>query len=400
MNRILYINNLEEAKKELTKIKVSSQGIAVMAPKALGLSIKLTKVHVGAANILKQEMLSIGGDAAVARGVVNGVEKTSNMILLGNANKIKKLINKLDHQTIFGLPEISTDLKLMLKYVLGKQTTMLNCNGKKLKLDSMKIMGVLNVTPDSFSDGNKFIQIDKAVDHAIKMIEEGANIIDIGGESTRPGAEKVDITTELERVIPVIEKLRERTDIPISIDTNKAEVADKAIQAGASIINDISALRFDTGMVKVLQKYPDVPIILMHMLGTPQTMQKEPFYEDTIDEIMEFFQERIDHCVSNGINRNRIVLDPGIGFGKRQIDNLIILKKLLEFKSFNLPVQLGASRKSFIGRIYDSKPEDRLEGNLAATALAFQNGVDIMRVHDVKQHKLFIQTLQSIKDVK
>lgn len=400
MNRILHINDLEEAKKELTKIKVSSQGIVVMAPKALGLSIKLTKVHVGAANILKQEMLSIGGDAAVARGVVNGVEKTSNMILLGNANKIKKLINKLDHQTIFGLPEISTDLKLMLKYVLGKQTTMLNCNGKKLKLDSMKIMGVLNVTPDSFSDGNKFIQIDKAVDHAIKMIEEGADIIDIGGESTRPGAEKVDITTELERVIPVIEKLRERTDIPISIDTNKAEVADKAIQAGASIINDISALRFDTGMVKVLQKYPDVPIILMHMLGTPQTMQKEPFYEDTIDEIMEFFQERIDHCVSNGINRNRIVLDPGIGFGKRQIDNLIILKKLLEFKSFSLPIQLGASRKSFIGRIYDSKPEDRLEGNLAATALAFQNGVDIMRVHDVKQHKLFIQTLQSIKDVK
>ncbi len=400
MNRILYINDLEEAKKELTKIKVSSQGIAVMASKALGLSIKLSKVHVGAANILKQEMLSIGGDAAVARGVVNGVEKTSNMILLGNANKIKKLINKLDHQTIFGLPEISTDLKLMLKYVLGKQTTMLNCNGKKLKLDSMKIMGVLNVTPDSFSDGNKFIQIDKAVDHAIKMIEEGADIIDIGGESTRPGAEKVDITTELERVIPVIEKLRERTDISISIDTNKAEVADKAIQAGASIINDISALRFDTGMVKALQKYPDVPIILMHMLGTPRTMQKEPFYEDTIDEIMEFFQERIDHCISNKINRNRIVLDPGIGFGKRQIDNLIILKKLLEFKSFSLPVQLGASRKSFIGRIYDSKPEDRLEGNLAATALAFQNGVDIMRVHDVKQHKLFIQTLQSIKDVK
>ena len=399
MDRILLINDLEEAKKELTKIKVSSQGIAVMATKALGLSIKLTKVHVGAANILKQEMLSIGGDAAVARGVVNGVERTSDMILLGNADKIKKLINKLDRQTIFGLPKIRTDLELMLEKVLGKQTTILNCNGKKLKLDSMKIMGVLNVTPDSFSDGNKFIRIDKAVDHAIKMMEEGADIIDIGGESTRPGAEKVDILTELERVIPVIEELRKRSDIPISIDTNKAEVADKAIQAGASIINDISALRFDAGIVKVLLKYPEVPIILMHMLGTPQTMQKEPFYEDTIDEIMEFFQERIDHCVSNGINRSRIVLDPGIGFGKRQIDNLIILKKLFEFKSFGLPVQLGASRKSFIGRIYKSKPEDRLEGSLAATALAFQNGVDIMRVHDVKQHKLFIQTLQSIKDV-
>ncbi|MBL7149465.1 MAG: dihydropteroate synthase [Candidatus Cloacimonetes bacterium] len=400
MNRVLLINDLEEAKKELTKIKVSSQGIEVMAPKALGLFIKLTQVHVGAANILKQEMLSIGGDAAVARGVVNGVVKTSDMILLGNANKIKKLINKLDHQTIFGLPKIRTDLESMLKNVLGKQTTILDCNGKKLKLDSMKIMGVLNVTPDSFSDGNKFIRVDKAVDHAIQMMEEGADIIDIGGESTRPGAGKVDIPTELERVIPVIEELRKRIDIPISIDTNKAEVADKAIQAGASIINDISALRFDSGMIKVLQKYPDVPIILMHMLGTPQTMQEEPFYEDTIEEIMDFFQERIDHCVSNGINKSRIVLDPGIGFGKRQRDNLIILKKLYEFKTFGLPVQLGASRKSFIGKVYDSKPEDRLEGSLAATALAFQNGIDIVRVHDVKQHKLFMQTLQSIKDVK
>ncbi len=400
MNRILFIQDLEEAKKEFTKIKVSSQGIAVMAPKALGLSIKLTKVHVGAANILKQEMLSIGGDAAVARGVVNGVEKTSDMILLGNADKIKKLINKLDHQTIFGLPEIRTDLELILENILSKQTTILNCNSKKLKLDSIKIMGVLNITPDSFSDGNKFIRVDKAVDHAIRMMEEGANIIDIGGESTRPGAEKVDIPTELERVIPVIEELRKRSDIPISIDTNKAEVASKAIQAGASIINDISALRFDEGMVKVLQKYPNVPIILMHMLGTPRTMQKKPSYEDTIEDIMEFFQERIDHCISNKINKNRIILDPGIGFGKRQRDNLIILKKFFEFKSFGLPVLLGASRKSFIGKIYDSKPENRLEGSLAATALAFQNGIDIVRVHDVKQHKFFIQTLQRIKDVK
>ena len=400
MNRILFINDLEEAKKELTKIKVSSQGKEVMAPKTLGLSIKLTQVHVGAANILKQEMLSIGGDAAVARGVVNGVEKTSNMILLGNADKIKKLINKLNHQTIFGLPKIRTDLETMLENVLGKQIAILNCNGKKLKLDSMKIMGVLNVTPDSFSDGNKFVRVDKAVDHAIRMMEEGADIIDIGGESTRPGAEKVDIPTELERVIPVIEELRKRTDIPISIDTNKAEVADKAIQAGASIINDISALRFNTGMIKVLQENPDIPIILMHMLGTPQTMQEEPFYEDTIEEIIDFFQERIDHCVSNGIIRNRIILDPGIGFGKRQRDNLIILKKLYEFKTFGLPIQLGASRKSFIGKVYDSKPEDRLEGSLAATALAFQNGIDIVRVHDVKQNKLFMQTLQSIKDVK
>ncbi|MCK4653662.1 MAG: dihydropteroate synthase [Candidatus Cloacimonetes bacterium] len=400
MNRILYIKTLKDVQRELEKINVSSQGIGLMAQKALELSIKLTNVHIGAANILKQEMLSIGGDAAVARGVVNGIEKHSDMILLGNADKIKKLIKKLENQTIFGLPDIKEDLKMLLQEFLEKPAKSINCNGKILDLSRIKIMGVLNVTPNSFSDGTKFLDTGKAVEHALEMINEGADIIDIGGESTRPNAEKIDIQTEMDRVIPVIEKLQQETDIPISIDTYKAEVAEKAIEKGASIVNEISALRFDNKMVDVLKKYRNIPVILMHMQGTPQTMQKNPYYEDTIEEILQFFKERIKFCNSNGIEKERIIIDPGIGFGKRHIDNLVILKKLSEFKCFGLPIMIGSSRKSFIGRIYKSKSTDRLEGSLAATALAFQNGVEIIRVHDVKEHKRFLQTLQSIKEIK
>ncbi len=399
MNRILKINTIEDAKNEFEKINVSSQGVDVMAPKALGLSIKLTGVQNGAANILKQEMLSIGGDAAVAKGVVNGYEKISDVILLGNADKIKKLIEKLEQQNTFGLLQIKRDLEKMLEQMLEQSPKEISCNGKIIKLDKIKIVGILNLTPDSFSDGNKFKDSKAAIDHALKMIDDGADFIDIGGESTRPGAGKIDIQTELKRVIPVIEGLKQKADTPISIDTYKAEVAEKAIESGASILNDISALRFDENMINILNKYPEVPVILMHMQGTPTNMQELPFYEDTIEEIMQFFKGRIDYCVLNGVNRKRIIIDPGIGFGKRHIDNLLILKKLSEFKSFDLPVLLGASRKSFIGVIYKSKPVDRLEGSLASTALAFQNNIELIRVHDVKEHKNLLKTLEAVGNI-
>ncbi len=394
MNRVLYIRNVEEAARELSKINVSSQGVQVMAPKAIGLNIKLEKVKLGAANILKQEMLSIGGDATVARGVVEGKEKISDVILLGNADKIKKLIKKLEFQTIFGLREIKADLEKMLKQILEKSPRTLNCNGKEILLNKTRIIGVLNVTPDSFSDGNEFVNPEKAIEHAQKMIDEGADIIDIGGESTRPGAEEICVQTEIQRVIPIIEKLHGK--VPISIDTYKAEVAEAAIKAGASIMNDISALRFDNSMINVLKRYKHIPIILMHMRGTPRTMQKNPFYKDTISEILTFLEERIDFCISNGISKERILIDPGIGFGKRHSDNLIILKKLREFHCLDVPIVLGASRKSFIGRIYDSTPKERLAGSLAATALAMQHNIHFVRVHDVKEHKQLLQTLEKI----
>ncbi len=397
MNRILTIYDLQDARRELDKIRVSSQGVNVMAPKCLGTSIKLTDVHIGAANILKQEMLSIGGDAAVARGVVNGIEKCSDVILLGNADKIKKLIRKLDHQTIFGLIEIRADLIKLLSIQSGKTELSMKLKNKTIDLSQPKLMGILNVTPDSFSDGKEYYDAEKALKHALQMEKEGADIIDIGGESTRPGATKVELQQELDRVIPVIEKIRRNSDIPISIDTCKSAVASEALSAGADLINDISALRFDEKMKNVLQENPDVPVILMHMLGTPQTMQKDPHYDDVIKEILDFFMARIEYCTSHKIDEKRIILDPGIGFGKRQEDNLAILKKIAEFRCFGLPVLLGASRKSFIGRIYDSLPNERLEGSLAAAGQALSSGTNLLRVHDVAAHKRFLQVWQEIR---
>ncbi len=400
MNRILKINSLQEAKQELEKIKVSSQGIEVMAPKAIGLSIKLTNVKLGAANILKQEMLSIGGDAAVARGVVNGKLEFSDMILLGNLDKIKKLVKKLNYQTIFGLPEIKQDLINIIYELENPNSKELNCHGTKLKLNEIKIMGILNITTDSFSDGNEYFSTDQAVKRSLEMISEGADIIDIGGESTRPGAVKISVETELERVIPIIKELRKKSGIPISIDTTKARIAQEALAAGASILNDISTLQFDANMIKVLQDFPTVPVILMHMQGTPETMQEDPHYEDVIEEIILFFKERINLCEKNGINKDRIIIDPGIGFGKRQEDNLAILKKLSELKCLGVPILLGASRKSFIGNIYDSDTSDRLVGSLASTAFAFQQNIELIRVHDVKEHNNFLKVMKEIRKIK
>lgn len=399
MNRILKIDNLADAKVELRKIKVSTQGVEVMAPKALGCSILLTAVKVGAANIIKQEMLSIGGDAAVARGVVNGTEVISNVILLGNADKIKKLIKKLNNQTIFGLSQIREDLiKMLGQMVLAKKYRM-NCNGTNLDLDTTKVMGILNITPDSFSDGNRFIELELAITQAKEMIAAGVDIIDIGGESTRPGSDIVNVQDELDRVIPVIKKIREFSDVIISIDTTKAEVAEQAIIAGANIINDISALEVDPEMINILRKYPDVPIVLMHMQGTPQTMQNNPYYEDVVEEILIYLNERINFCLAKGIFRERIIVDPGLGFGKRQQDNLMILKKLSEFHSLNMPILLGASRKGFINKIYDSTVEEREAGTLATTALAFSSNIEIVRVHNVIENRRLLQTLSAIKDI-
>ena len=399
MNRILYIKNLNDARKELKKINVSSQGVEVMATKALPAVIKLTNVKLGAANILKQEMLAIGGDAAVARGVVNGLLERSDVILLGNASKIKKLIQKLNYQTIFGLPEIKEDLKRLLKELYDIEAKSVKIKGKEMVFDSTKIMGILNVTPDSFSDGSKYLKTEDAVKRVLEMVEEGADIIDIGGESSRPGSKRVTYQEEYERVIPVIESIRKVSDIPISVDTYKADIARKAIEVGADIINDISALRFDEKMVDVLKENKDIPVILMHMKGTPEDMQKNPVYDDVVEEILEFFNDRINFCTKNGIEKERIIIDPGIGFGKRFEDNLEILKKLGEFRCFGLPVLLGASRKSFINSIYQSGPTQRLEGTLATTAKAFFAGIDIVRVHDVSQNKKLLDTLKMIEAV-
>lgn len=246
------------------------------------------------------------------------------------------------------------------------------------------VMGILNVTPDSFSDGGEFFERDKAVDRAVRMEKNGADIVDIGGESTRPGAEEVPLEEELSRTVPVIEEIRKSTDVPISIDTYKSEVADKALDAGADIINDISALRFDPDLGRVAGER-DVPLVLMHMQGTPRTMQENPTYDDPVNEIVEFLQNRVDKAKELGVDGEKIIVDPGIGFGKRLQDNYEILRRLEEFGDMEHPLLLGTSRKSFIGDTLGLPTEERLEGTIASNVVGVIRGADILRVHDVKE---------------
>lgn len=253
------------------------------------------------------------------------------------------------------------------------------------------IMGILNVTPDSFYDGGKYLSAESAVRHAEELVKEGAGIIDVGGESTKPGSAPVSLDVELERVIPVIEKLADRIKVPISIDTQKAEVARQALNVGAGMVNDISALRADPQMVNVAREH-DVPVVLMHMKGTPKDMQENPYYDDVINEIKQFFRERIEFAKVNGIREENIIIDPGIGFGKRVEDNLKILRRLGEFKEFGRPILVGPSRKSFIG----GAKEDRIWGTAGAVSVAVMNGADIIRVHDVAEMRQVVEVVNRI----
>ena len=273
----------------------------------------------------------------------------------------------------------------------------INCRNYILPLtDEPAIMGILNVTPDSFSDGGRFIEPGPAVDHALAMIADGAKIIDVGGESTRPGSKPVSSTEQINRVTPVLKKLSKQTKIPISIDTTSASVARAALDAGASIVNDISALRCDSQMVELVAQ-SRVPVILMHMQGKPANMQTNPTYDNIVQEDFDFLAERIDFTVSAGVDRNQIVIDPGIGFGKKLEHNLLLMKNLRKFHQLNVPLLVGPSRKSFIGTVLGlDGTEDRLMGTAATVACCTFAGTQIIRVHDVKQMHQIVQMLSAI----
>ena len=261
------------------------------------------------------------------------------------------------------------------------------------------IMGIVNVTPNSFSDGGLFFDPERAVNHAMELVDQGADIIDIGGETTRPGSKPVSADVEIDRVVPVIEKLAHKIDVPISIDTYKSDVAEKAIKAGADMINDISALRFDSEMVETVARH-DVPIVLMHIKGTPENMQQNPHYKSIMSEIIQYLEESIELALRGGIERSKIIVDPGIGFGKSLEDghNLIILNRLSEFKSLGMPILVGPSRKAFIGDILDADVTDREEGTAAAVSAAVLNGANMIRVHNVGMIKKTVKVIDAIKN--
>lgn len=258
-------------------------------------------------------------------------------------------------------------------------------------------MGILNVTPDSFSDGGNFVSLDAALHHAEEMISQGAVILDVGGESTRPNASAVPLQQELDRVIPVIEAIRSRFSVSISIDTSKPEVMRAAVAVGASLINDVCALRVDGALEAAAAL--NVPVCLMHMQGEPRTMQRHPYYEDVVAEVKTFLAERIDRCLEAGMNKQNIWVDPGFGFGKTLQHNLDLLRQLHEFVDMGVPVLVGLSRKSMIGQIVDEPVEGRVMGSVAAALIAAQQGASVIRVHDVKETAQALKVLAAVQQV-
>ncbi len=293
--------------------------------------------------------------------------------------------------------EVFSEVKEMVEWAMGRPWSMELPGGRILRKEKKPlIMGILNVTPDSFYDGGKFNRLDAAISRAERMVKEGVDIIDVGGESTRPGSQGVNVEEEIKRVVPVIRELRKRFDIPISIDTTKSQVAEVALGEGADMVNDISGLRFDERMAEVCAK-KNAPVVIMHTTGRPSEMQKRIFYKDLIWDILDYLWDSMELAERSGIPRDRIIIDPGIGFGKRPEHNLIIINRLLEFKSLKRPVLVGASRKSFIGFYLGlENPKDRLEGSLAVSAVLSLLGADIIRVHDVRETRMVVDMISHI----
>jgi len=388
----------EELKEYLLKIGNTPQGVEILSKKGKVLLIEIKDIDTRAANILKQDAIALGGDCAVPRKASSFEKGKCTVLLMVTERELERLIVKLKLQP-FGLKELSEKLsRTLLEY--RKDSFTISYRGKELSLKRPIIMGILNVTPDSFSDGGLYSSADRALKRCEEMLEEGAQIIDIGGESTRPGAEPVPIEEEIRRTVPVIEEIRKKLgdDFFISIDTYKSSVAEKALDAGADMVNDISGFHFDDKMVSLVAERK-CPAVIMHIKGTPKDMQKNPYYDDVVKEIINYFSETLKLAESKGVDRSQLILDPGIGFGKRVIDNLCILKRLSEFKVFGLPILVGASRKSFIGAVTGEEvPAQRVPGSLAAAAVVVPKGAKILRVHDVKETKQFLDTILAIEE--
>lgn len=375
--RNVIVLNREQAAREIAAVGADTAGARWMAPKAVHRVLKISGLSPKQANIIKQEMLGKGGDAAVARGVIDCSAEKSDVLVMGTVKQIEAMAAKLKMQP-FGLPAIADRIREVVLAMEGRRPFHLDCRGKTLPIGCRTlIMGILNVTPDSFSDGGKFCDSGVAVEHALRMQEEGADIIDLGGESTRPGYRGVGAEEELGRIMPVLARLVKELDIPVSVDTTKAVVASRVLEEGAHIINDQWALRSDPEMAGVVARY-GVPLIIMHN-------QNGTEYSDLMGDVVEYFRGSLAKAREAGIDSNRIIIDPGIGFGKTVEQNLEAMRRLRELDCLGLPVLLGTSRKSMIGKTLDLPMDQRVEGTAATVALGIAYGVDIVRVHDVRE---------------
>lgn len=380
--QVVALHNLVESRSLMERLGVSEGGVDIMDKKGLFRVLRVKGLDTRAASILKQEMLSRGGEVATSREVYELQGGKAECLVMGTLSQFERLLPKLRSQP-FGLRVLAESMAAALEQydAPGRVTHPL------LDLSAPPVvMGVINVTPDSFSDGGDFLDTAGAVARAQQMVEEGAQLLDVGADSSRPWSQGTDVEEEMRRLLPVLRALGSGFPIPVSVDTRRAAVAAAALEAGASLVNDISALRADPEMAAVVRD-AGCPLILMHMLGTPATMQDNPVYEDVVEEVYSFFVERLSFAVDEGIAEANLLVDPGIGFGKTLEHNLQLLRQLGGFRSLGRPLVLGASRKAFLGRLLDQpEPKGRLIGTVATTALAGMQGVDIVRVHDVKEN--------------
>jgi len=400
--RKLNLKTKKQGLEEFGKIGASLPGQHIMVNKISPLALKVKDVDVRAANILKQEMLSRGGDVVTSRQSLIKSEGLVNIIILGTEKAILSLTDKIKMQP-FGLKELSEQLAEYIALGQSINTRKIIKIGPvdfNMEQEGALIMGILNVTPDSFYDGGQYFKKGDAFKRADEIIEQGAHIIDVGGMSTRPGSKPVSLDEELSRTIPVIEHVAKNfKKTTISIDTCRPEVAKRAIDAGAAIINDISGLSADNKMMELAFQSKS-SIIIMHMQGNPENMQENPTYSDVVDEVYDYLCERTLKSVEAGIEKEKIIVDPGIGFGKKVEHNLEILSRFCEFNEMGYPVLTGVSRKFFIGNLLGGLPaEERLEGSIAAAVYAFLSGASILRVHDIKETLRAIKIAKAIRDV-
>jgi dihydropteroate synthase len=378
--RLLSIANQADLDQELARVGADPLSWPIFRAKSRVIAVKIDGLSTAAANILKQTVLACGGDCAVNRAIVSGRVRHSDAVLFATGRQLRVLLDRLTSQPecvarlVPGLVELSGRLLPVRVMKLGRKTLDLGTR--------THVMGILNVTPDSFSDGGRFLQPSAALDHVVSMVEQGADFVDIGAESTRPGSRSVPAKQQLARLLPVLRAVKKRVKVPVSVDTTSAAVAQAALHEGADIVNDVSALG-DRRMAAVVAR-AGVPCILMHMKGRPRTMQENPEYSDLMAEVTGFLAAALKRGEAAGIERTQMLVDPGIGFGKTAAHNLEVLRRLAELESLGAPVVVGPSRKRFIGAVSDSPPGERLEGTIAACVLAASNGANVLRVHDVK----------------
>ncbi len=388
------IGSANDLKRHLAEIDVSDDEIEKISDMFLYCTVKLEAIDTRAANLMKTRIENLGGAIAMRKEAHEFTVRETDVVISGSRHTLRVLATSLKGEP-FGLDGVAAEIAACISTgarIMSWGTRTLDFTSKTY------VMGILNCTPDSFYPGSRAVTIKDALKAAREMIDAGVDIIDVGGESTRPGSDPVPLEEEIRRVIPVVQSLRSESEVMISVDTRKKDVAERSLDAGADIINDISGLRHSEDLARLVAARK-VPVVLMHMRGTPKTMQRQPHYQNTISEILRELQPPIAAAIGAGIDPAMLIIDPGIGFGKRIQDNLRIIKELASLKSLNFPILIGLSRKSFIGEILDKPVEKRLIGTITANTLAIINGANIIRVHDVSDAVEMVKIIESVRKI-